>query len=60
MPDAPDSTSKVIPPFSPLRVQIEPPEKRRRREKMTKRPQKRKKGKGGKDPDLGKAVDVLI
>jgi hypothetical protein len=60
MPDAPDSTSKVTPPFSPLRVQIEPPEKRRRREKMAKRPQKRKKGKGEKDPDLGKAIDVLI
>ena len=31
MPDAPDSTNKVIPPFSPLKAQIEPPDKKRRR-----------------------------
>lgn len=60
MPDAPDSTNKIIPPFSPLKVQIEPPEKKRRREKMHKKPQKKERGKDEGNSDRGKAVDVLI
>ena len=60
MPDAPDSTNKIIPPFSPLKVQIEPPEKKRRRERIPKRPQKKGKGKDEGNANRGKAVDVLI
>jgi len=60
MPDVPDSTNKIIPPFSPLKVQTEPPEKKRRRERMPKRPQKKGKGKDEGNSNRGKAVDVLI
>lgn len=60
MTDAPDSTNKIIPPFSPLKVQIKPPEKKRRRERIPKKPQKKEKGKDEGDSDRGKAVDVLI
>ena len=60
MPDAPDSTNKIIPPFSPLRVQIEPPDKKRRRERAPKKQQKKEREKDGENGDRGKAVDVLI
>ena len=60
MPDAPDSTQKIIPPFSPLRVQIEPPDKRRRRERAPKKRQKQEREKDEENSDRGKAVDVLI
>jgi len=60
MPDAPDSTNKIIPPFSPLRVQIEHPKKKRRREDPSKKPQKRGKGKGEGNSSRGKAVDLLV
>ena len=60
MSDAPDSTNKIIPPFSPLKVQIKPPEKKRRRERIPKKPQKKEKGKDEGDSDRGKTVDVLI
>ena len=60
MPDAPDSTNKIIPPFSPLRVQIEPPRKKRRREEPTKKPQNKKKEKGEGNSNRGKAVDLLV
>ena len=60
MSDAPDYTNKIIPPFSPLKVQIKPPEKKRRRERIPKKPQKKEKGKDEGDSDRGKTVDVLI
>ena len=60
MPDAPDSTNKIVPPFSPLRVQIEPPKKERRRERAPKKPPKKEKGRGEGNSDRGKAVDVVI
>ena len=60
MPDAPDSANKVIPPFSPLRVQIEPPRKKRRREETPKKPQNKKKGKGESNSNRGKAIDLLV
>jgi len=60
VPDAPDSTNKIIPPFSPLKVQIEPPEKKKRRERTSKKPQKKEKGKDEGNSGRGKAVDVLI
>ena len=60
MPDAPDSTNKIIPPFSPLRVQIEPPRKKRRREETPKKPQNKKKGTGDGNSNRGKAVDLLV
>ena len=60
MSDAPDSTNKIIPPFSPLRVQIEPPRKRRRREETRKKPQNKKKEKGEGISSRGKAVDLLV
>ena len=44
MHNAPDSTSHIAPPVSPLRVGSKPPEKRRRREKAPKqKPQKKEK-----------------
>ena len=60
--EASDSTDKIVPPFSPLKVQNEPPEKKRRREKAPKRPQKKEveKGKDKSDSDRGKAVDVMV
>jgi len=60
MPDAPDSTNKVIPPFSPLKAQIEPPDKKRRRERAPRKKQKKEGVKDEKNGDRGKAVDVLI
>ncbi|MCK5008972.1 MAG: hypothetical protein KAS98_00710 [Deltaproteobacteria bacterium] len=60
MPDAPDSANKITPPFSPLRVQIEPPRKKRRREETPKKPQSKKKGKGEGNSNRGKAVDLLV
>ena len=60
MPDAPDSTNKVIPPFSPLKVQIEPPDKKRRRERAPRKQQKKERIKDRENGDRGKAVDVLI
>ena len=60
MSDAPDSTSKVIPPFSPLRVQIEPPEKKRKRGRQDKKPLKDKNHKGEGNSNRGKAVDVVV
>ena len=60
MPDAPDSTTKIIPPFSPLKVQIKSPDKKRRRERMPKRPQEKDKGKDEGNANRGKAVDVVI
>ena len=60
MPDAPDSTNKIIPPFSPLRVQIEPPRKKRKREETPKKPQNKKKEKGEGNSNRGKAVDLLV
>jgi len=60
MPDNPDYTNKIIPPFSPLKVQIEPSEKKRRRERSHKKTQKKERGKDEGNSDRGKAVDVLI
>ncbi len=60
MPDAPDSTNKIIPPFSPLRVQIEPPRKKRKREETPKKPQNKKMEKGEGNSNRGKAVDLLV
>jgi len=57
-----DSADKIIPPSAPLRVQIEPPEQRRRKKREPKKPQK-KEGEEGKDKgnsDRGKAIDVLV
>ncbi|MBW1853738.1 MAG: hypothetical protein JRF49_00375 [Deltaproteobacteria bacterium] len=59
MPDAPDSTNKIVPPFSPFRAQIESPDKRRR-ERAPKKQQKKEREKDGEKGDRGKAVDVLI
>ncbi len=58
MPDAPDSTNKIVPPFSPFRAQIEPPDKKRGR--APKKQQKKEREKDGEKGDRGKAVDVLI
>ena len=60
MPDAPDSTNKIVPPFSPFRAQIESPDKKRRREGTPKKQQKKEREKDGEKGDRGKAVDVLI
>ncbi|MBW2221034.1 MAG: hypothetical protein JRF22_00720 [Deltaproteobacteria bacterium] len=60
MPDASDSTNKIIPPFSPLRVQIEPHRKKRRREETPKKPPSKKKGEVEGDSNRGKAVDLLV
>jgi len=60
MPDSPDSTNKIIPPFSPLRVQIEPPKKKRRREETPKKSQNKKSDKGVGNSNRGKAVDLLV
>ena len=60
MSDAPDSTNRVTPPFSPLRVQIEPPEKKRRRGRADKKPPKHKNHKGEGNSSRGKAVDVVV
>jgi hypothetical protein len=57
-----DSADKIMPPFAPLRVQIEPPEKRRRKERAPKKPRKKEEeeGKDKGNSDRGKAVDVLV
>jgi hypothetical protein len=60
MPDTPDSTNKIVPPFSPLRVEIEPPERKKRRERIPKKPHKEEQEKNEGNSNRGKAVDVVI
>jgi hypothetical protein len=60
VPDAPDSTNKIVPPFSPFRAQIEPPDKKRKRGRAPKKQQRKEGEKDGEKGDRGKAVDVLI
>ncbi len=61
MHDAPDSTSNIAPPMSPLRVGSKPPEKKRRREKTPrKKPQEKETTGDQGNSDRGKAVDVRI
>jgi|GEM_PF-4199904 len=60
MPDRPDSTNKIVPPFSPLRVEIKPPERKKRRERIPKKPHKEEQEKNEGNSNRGKAVDVMI
>ena len=60
MPDTPDSTNKIVPPFSTLRVEIEPPERKKRRERIPKKPHKEEQEKNEGNSNRGKAVDVVI
>ena len=61
MHSAPDSTSNIAPPASPLRVGSKPPEKKRRREKGPKQKPHKKEKTGDKgNSDRGQAVDVRI
>jgi len=61
MHSAPDSTSHIAPPASPLRVGSKPPEKKRRREKAPKKkPQKKEEAEDQGNSDRGRAVDVRI
>ena len=58
--DSPDSTSKITPPILPLRVENKPPEKRKRRGKVQKSPQRKGTGTPENDSKRGKAIDVRI
>ena len=61
MHSAPDSTSHIAPPASPLRDGSKPPEKKRRREKAPKKkPQKKEEAGDQGNSDRGRAVDVRI
>ena len=61
MHSAPDSTSHIAPPASPLRVGNKPPEKKRQREKAPKKkPQNKEKTGDQGNSDRGRAVDVRI
>ena len=61
MDSAPDSTSHIAPPVSPLRVGNKLPEKKRQREKAPKRkPQGKEKAGDKGNADRGRAVDVRI
>ena len=58
--DAPDSTSKITPPILPLRVENKPPEKKKRRGKVQKNPQRKGTDKPENDSNRGKAIDVRV
>ena len=58
--DAPDSTSKITPPLLPLRVENKPPEKKRKKGKPQKSPQRKGTGDPERDSNRGKAIDVRI
>jgi hypothetical protein len=60
MPDIPGSTNKVVPPLSPLKIQIEPPERKKKRGGVPQKSPKEDQAKKEGDSDRGKAVDVLI
>ena len=58
--DLPDSTSKITPPILPLRVENKPPEKKKRRGKVQKNPQRKETGRSENDASQGKAIDVRV
>jgi len=60
MPDASDSTSKVMPPMSPLRPEGKPPGKKKKGNSPDQKEQSKDKDSPGHDTNRGRAVDVRI
>ncbi len=58
--DTSDSTSKITPPFFPLKVERKPPERKRARGKVVKKSPEREKGKAEGNSNRGRSVDVRI
>lgn len=60
MPDASDSTSKIMPPLSPVRPEGQPPRKRRKENSRARQEQTKEKDSPGHEANRGRAVDVRI